>query len=680
MKLFARKVILLPIVLAGTLAVAIPQAEAQSLFEHLFGGGVRNQRMEDGGYRPRNRYDDGRYYGGRRDYRYGNRPRRPAARRPAAKISAPSYYNYKAAALQRVDFTALAAIGQSASLDQATSGTAFREAAAGLAGYELFAEPEIAEALVKHYSANPDFIWITDNEVNERGSDAVRVLGEAASHGLSPADYAINVPSAGLSASDTVARKRELIRFEMALSARVLRYAHDAEGGRIDPNKISGYHDFPNKPFDMVAALKILSLATDARGWLEARHPDSDEYKALRVELEALNASAENEIVVDPTLLLKPGQTNPELSKLLHLIARDLDDEMGGDYGELLALAVNSETYSDELVPVVKAAQTKAGLKPDGVIGPRTVAALAGTSKAERIDKVLVALEQLRWLPRDLGETRVFINQPAFTARFIDHGVEKLNMRAVVGKPSNQTSFFYDVIEQVDYNPYWGVPQSIIVNEMLPRLRSDPGYLDRAGYEVTDSKGRRISSSSINWWAYGSKVPYSVRQTPSEANALGELKILFPNKHAIYMHDTPQKELFDRDMRAFSHGCVRLKDPRGMAAAVLGTIRRAYRGQAEAGPFDREDDAQDSGLRRLFHGMAGQERQDRIFRRHLRARRSREAGHGEDRRGPRAEFVSEATAAFVSRIPAAWPPPCLASLSTMLRNNSPRDTRSRRRR
>ena len=105
---------------------------------------------------------------------------------------------------------------------------------------------------------------------------------------------------------------------------------------------------------------------------------------------------------------------------------------------------------------------------------------------------------------------------------------------------------------------------------MLPRLRNDPGYLDRAGYEVTDSKGRRISSSSINWWAYGGKVPYNVRQTPSEANALGELKILFPNKHAIYMHDTPQKELFSRDERAFSHGCVRLQDPRGMAAAVLG--------------------------------------------------------------------------------------------------------------
>lgn len=562
MTVCARKALLLTTVIAGSLAAAVPAADAQSLFQNLFGGGIRNDRLDSSGYTART----GRYNQKTEDRLVPQRPQRRIA--PVAKISAPSYYNYKALPLQRVDFALLAASGQSASLDQATSGTAFREAIAELADYELFAEPAIAKALVEYYSANPEFIWVSDGDINQRARDVIRVLGEAASHGLSPADYAVSVPT-NVGVTDP-SYNAGLIRFEMALSARVLRYARDAESGRIDPNKLSGYHDFPAKPLDMAGALKTLSSSNDPRGWLEARHPDSPEYKALRVELEALNASAENDIVVDAKLLLKPGETNPELAKLLRLIARDLDDEMGGEYGELLARTVGSETYSEELVPVIKAAQAKAGLKADGVIGPRTVAALAGTSRADRIDKVLVALEQLRWLPHELGATRVFINQPAFTAQFIDAGVEKLNMRAVIGKPSNQTSFFYDEIEQVDYNPYWGVPQSIIVNEMLPRLRSDPGYLDRAGYEVSDSSGRRISSSSIDWWAYGSKVPYSIRQTPSEANALGELKILFPNKHAIYMHDTPQKDLFNRDTRAFSHGCVRLQDPRGMAAAVLG--------------------------------------------------------------------------------------------------------------
>ena len=138
-----------------------------------------------------------------------------------------------------------------------------------------------------------------------------------------------------------------------------------------------------------------------------------------------------------------------------------------------------------------------------------------GASKADRLQKVQVALEELRWMPSDLGSPRVFINQPAFTASYIDNGEEKLKTRAVVGKTTNQTAFFYDRIKQVDFHPYWGVPQSIIVNEMLPRLRRDPGYLDRAGYEVTDARGRRIPSSAVNWGGYGANIPYNVRQQPS---------------------------------------------------------------------------------------------------------------------------------------------------------------------
>src|SRR5690606_27630343 len=136
---------------------------------------------------------------------------------------------------------------------------------------------------------------------------------------------------------------------------------------------------------------------------------------------------------------------------------------------------------------------------PDGVIGPRTVSKLAGESKADRMAKVRYALEEIRWLPSQLGATRVFINQPSFTASYFEDNVEKLTTRTVIGRSTNQTSFFMDEIEQVDFNPYWGVPQSIIVNEMLPRLLKDPGYLDRSGYEVTDAKGRRVSSASVDW-------------------------------------------------------------------------------------------------------------------------------------------------------------------------------------
>lgn len=551
---FLKKPISLPLAaLAATLAMGAPQAGAQNFFDILFGGGNnRNYRQPQGEFPPPPR-------------------KTPPKRAAPAKISAPSYYTYKTDQMVPVDFSKLVPTTQSVSLEPSLAGTAFREALAGLSDFNLVAEKEIAKALLDYYSANPDFIWVTGQVANSRAEDAIRSLSDAAGHGLMPADYSVAVPQAAFAADDTAGRLKTLIRFEMAMSARALRYVHDAQGGRIDPNRISGYYDFAAKPLDMVGVLKSLSQSQDARALLEGYHPKNPEYQALRVELEALRASEENDIVVDAKLLLKPGETSPELPKLLHLIARDLDDEMGGEYGETLARLGASEIYVPELVPVIEAVQKRAGLKPDGVVGPRTVATLAGTSKADRLDKVLVALEQLRWLPSDLGSPRVFINQPAYTASYIDGGVEKLKMKTVIGKTTNQTSFFQDEIEQVDYNPYWGVPQSIIVNEMLPRLRNDPSYLDRAGYEVTDSRGKRIPSSAIDWGQYGAKVPFSVRQAPSEANALGELKILFPNKHAIYMHDTPQKALFDRDSRAFSHGCIRLSDPRGMAAAVLGT-------------------------------------------------------------------------------------------------------------
>jgi len=540
------------IALIATAVLGVPHAGAANLFDVLFGGGIKQKPAKRGDF-----------------------PQAPPAVRkqvPIARISGPSYYTYKADALMRVDFTKLGpattASIEPVAFDPSGDSEAFGQALSALDGFELFAEKDVSKALLDHYGAKKAFIWVADNAPNARAQAALRVLGEADSYGLVASDYGVAVPAGA--ATDTPQRRAEMMRFEMVLSARVLRYVRDANRGRVDPNRISGYHDFPEKPLDLAAVMTNLAGAGDARAYLESFHPQNAEYKALRVELESLKASAENEIVVDPKLLLKPGETSAELPKLVKLIARDLDDEMGGDFGEVLWKQASSEVYTPELVEAVKAKQKQVGLKSDGVVGPRTVAALAGVSKADRIEKVVIALEQLRWLPSDLGSTRVFVNQPAFSATYIENGAEKISMRVVVGAPSTQTAFFYDKIKQVDYNPYWGVPQSIIVNEMLPRLRRDPGYLDRAGYEVTDAKGRRIPSSAVAWGSYGSKIPYNVRQVPSEDNALGELKILFPNKHAIYMHDTPSKSLFQRDVRALSHGCVRLQDPRGMAAAVLG--------------------------------------------------------------------------------------------------------------
>ncbi len=484
--------------------------------------------------------------------------------RGAAPVAA-SVASAKTASTPRgVEDPAFAADGARDAAAADTSSRLSPEAIAALSGFELMAEQAIAEALVAHYAADPDHLWVEDGRPNAAARDALRVLGDAASHALDAADYRVSVPAGATLSPDALAR------FEMQLSARILRYARDVHGGRIDPNRVSGYHDFELKQVDYAAAFGDLSSTDDVRGWLAAQHPQNGFYTALRAELQELRASQENAIVIADGTFVRPGQTNAEFPKILQLIEKEADAAFLAEHGATLAANAGTELYSDALVPVIKAAQAARGLQVDGIIGPRTVSAIAGESKAARITKVELALEQLRWLPSDLTDRYVFLNAPSFMASYFEDGREKLSMRAIYGKRETQTFHFKDRVSYVEFHPYWGMPRSILINTYLPRLYSDPGYFDRGGYEVTDSRGRRVSSSSINWGAYGSNIPFDVRQLPGPRNALGELTIMFPNEHAIYMHDTPDRELFQRENRAISNGCVRLEDPRAMAAAVLG--------------------------------------------------------------------------------------------------------------
>lgn len=534
------------VVLAGAISVT-PAASAGNLFELLFGGPIKKR----------------------------GDPMPPAPKAPVqapakpVKITGPTYYTYKPDPVRAVDFSSLAAMPRNVAFEPG-AGNPFQEALPYLDGFSLSSEKDIADTLIGWYRDHPAFVWVAGTTPTARAIDGARVLAEADKWGLNPAEYAVAIPSPGFDASDMRSRNSALIRFEMALSAKLLRYVRDVSSGRIDPNRLSGYHDLPAKPINLLGVMQSLAASPDLRAYLLSRHPQMPEYRELASEMEALKAAEDATVTVDFNGVLKPGQSNAEFPKIVELIRSKGDDAYRAEFGAVLDANGAGETYDPALVDAVKAAQKAAGLAADGVIGPRTIAALAGESKADRIEKVKVAMEELRWLPRSFEPRRVFINQAAFRVTYYEHDAEALSMRVVVGKPSNQTSFFIDEIERVEFNPYWGVPASILVNEMLPRLRRDPGYLDRAGYEVTDAKGRRVPSSSVNWGAYGAKIPFGVRQSPGEANALGELKILFPNKHAIYMHDTPSKSLFSKDVRAFSHGCVRLEKPRDMAAAVLG--------------------------------------------------------------------------------------------------------------
>lgn len=578
------KAALMATVLAtGFSAVPLGDAKAQGLFQRLFNPEAHQRQRE----------------------RQLQEQRREKAVK--VRVSAPRYLTYKADAWKAVSLTPLsekktAEVAPAADADGVAGGvetdavvpvaavlTAFDEARPSLKDMKLTVLPEVGEALIAYYRDHPDFIWVEDGKPTVKAAQVRRELKEAGLFALEAEDYFVALPgSAGL---DDDARTAAAMRFEMELSAAVLTYVLDATRGRVDPNRISQYHDLPRHEVDLVAALEELKGADDAAGKLVAHQPQNDHFKALTAELVRLKAEDEESdlIVIAPGTFLKAGKSSPEMKNIVAAIKQNGSKELLEAHAETLETYDGADLYSPELVALVKGFQKEAKLTADGIVGKNTIKAMVGETNAARIAKVELAMERSRWIPEDLGERKVFINQAAYTATYSAPGEEPLSMRVVVGKKSNQTNFFYDQIEIVEYNPYWGVPYSIIVNEMIPKLAANPGYLDQAGYEVTTPGGRKVSSASVDWYAVASKQQsINVRQYPGRSNALGEVKILFPNRHHIYMHDTPHKKLFNKDARAFSHGCIRLHDPKAMAAAVLGKSKDYVTSRISAGRNEQE--------------------------------------------------------------------------------------------
>ena len=411
---------------------------------------------------------------------------------------------------------------------------------------------------------------------------ALELLGAAADEGLDPRDYeqAQLLELARRLSAPTPVGPSDLARFDVTLSAAMLRYFRHLHLGRVDPRTIGfrlvvpvDQHDFPAMLRAAVERHRIRAAAAELR-------PPFAQYGALRTMLGRYRSLATDRAVQLPPaspVAIRPGQPYEGARALTRLLTAFGDLPAGASFLD------DSQRYDGPLAVAVKRFQTRHGLDPDGVIGQGTLAALR-TPLAWRVRQIEFALERLRWLP-DLKDQRLLVvNIPMFRLWAWDSvpptAPPALGMGVIVGRAlSTQTPVFVESMEEVIFRPYWNVPPSILRHEIVPKLIRDPGYLRQQNMEIVGESGSTPIEPTPNAIAQLRAGTLRVRQRPGPQNSLGLVKFVFPNEENVYMHGTPARELFARSRRDFSHGCVRVEDPVGLAVWAL-------RGQPEW-PRDR---------------------------------------------------------------------------------------------
>lgn len=427
------------------------------------------------------------------------------------------------------------------------------------------AEAIVRETVLAHYSATQfKPIWLDKGEVSPRAKAVMGQLQAAANEGLDPTHYY----PAGIKSFDDIDQQIEgsnlaAAQFDVGLTVAVLTYARHMSGGAYDPAKLSLYHDIKPEYADVKIALKVLAYTPYPAQFLNSLMPTHPAYEILKQEL--LESATEPAIEIFPTgKRVKIGQKDERIPALRERLAKE-------GFAVIEPPKFDQEEVMDKFISKsLKAYQAASNIPQTGHLDQLTVKSFNGNDDGPDREKIISSLERIRWLPKNLGQRHVFVNQAGFDVAVMDQGERVWTSKVIVGKPNTQTNVFSDEMETVVFNPTWGMPQSILVNEYLGKLRRDPGYFDRIGYSVVNANGKKVSSRSVNWGAVGANSGIGVVQPAGGANALGEIKFLFPNAHSIYMHDTPNRNLFDEQVRLFSHGCVRVQNPREFAKVLLG--------------------------------------------------------------------------------------------------------------
>ena len=398
----------------------------------------------------------------------------------------------------------------------------------------------------------------------EQAATLLELIERSSTHGLDPADYHVSALRKLLRsppADDAVVADRELL-----LTDALIRFAYHLHFGKANPRELYAGWTFTRSlgAIDPVPALEAALAAPRLDEALERYAPQLPAYRNLQHALARLRSieAAGGWPQLLPGPALKPGMSGARVLALRQRL--DASGDLASDPSS------DAERFDPALEAGVRSFQKRHGLDADGVVSRQTIEAL-NVSAVRRIGQVRVNLERLRWVAQDLAGDYLIVDIAGFSARLYLDGRLAWTSRTIVGRPYRKTPVFRATMQYMVLNPTWTVPPTILKLDVVPKAARDPRYLARNHMQVLDAEGRAIDAARIDWTrSRRSGFPYQIVQSPGTDNPLGRMKFMFPNPHAVYLHDTPARGLFEKSGRAFSSGCIRLERPLELAVLLLG--------------------------------------------------------------------------------------------------------------
>jgi len=444
--------------------------------------------------------------------------------------------------------------------------------AEALPGRALSDEPELAAAVYAR-AASPR-LWSQGGQLNAQASELLALLGTVDRDGLRPEDFAVAGLNAAAATLGSASTPQDWVSFDRMLTYAALRLVSELHYGRVDPRAAGFEMPHARADLDLVATVIALTSSPRVSDAIAAVEPHFYHYRLLKGALQRyrdLAAAADLTNLPAPSRsTLGAGDTYAGAPALRRLLFAE------GDLTLAAAAPMAASTVLDSaLVAALARFEDRHGLRADGSLGAASLAALR-TPMTVRVRQIELTLERWRWLP-SLSVPPIIVNIPQFRlfafATLEDRAASILQMPVIVGAayPRKETPVFLGELQYVIFRPYWDVPRSITLRELVPKIEANPAYLARHHFEIVagesdDASALPATPESIAALAAGK---LRLRQQPGDDNALGLIKFIFPNAHDVYLHSTPARGLFSAARRAFSHGCIRVSDPVALAVFVL---------------------------------------------------------------------------------------------------------------